>query len=214
MDNSKRKYFDENLLSRFKDIRIKPTESNILGALGFNGMISTQSFLIRCGFVYERFWNNIISNTPNTENLIEVDNTIAMPGTTTYKRKKTKKRQLDHLFRIHNDLYYRESKCNLNFDSEKGPASEAKIKDIKGLLSKKYNIPANNISVGYFCPVVPVVPIHIRNKAPLITTQDGIDDMINILGYVPFTSDDYFEYHRTILAEYVAEKMQFRIDTK
>jgi len=97
--------------------------------LGYGKIGSIQSFLISAGNKLEEFWNKVINDSVIATNLISDDDTIIVEGEST-KTGKKKKRQIDGCFKVGDKFYYREFKCNLNFDSEKKPASETKIKQI------------------------------------------------------------------------------------
>ena len=109
-------------------------------------------------------------------------------------------RQLDHLFEIDNTQHYLESKCNLNFDSEKVKASNAKIAAVTERLG--------NVKSAYFCPVADEVPHHWKvkynNKGMNII---AVNDMIKLLGdECPFTAEEYFTYLGEVIGPMLDEK--------
>ena len=112
-------YLDENLKPLIQSIQPKRSQSYILEALNLD-RYSAHGIQITFGERIEQFWNKVISDS-SCINLIEDNNIVEVKG---------KNRQIDHLFRA--DLtYYLESKCCLNFDSEKVKASNRKIQEIK-----------------------------------------------------------------------------------
>ena len=198
---SAKKYLDENLLPKFTAITSKDTDSDIFKAMGLGYVPSSQSFLIQCGYAYEDFWNYVISDCPGVTNLLLNGNKINLPGAVTGKRKSQATQQIDHSFRIGDIVYYRESKCNLNFDSEKSPTSVKKIITVAKLIAARENVPEDKVSYGYFVPVLRYVSAKTKNKATMIATQDGVADLVEILGQsnLKFTVDEYFYYHQTTL---------------
>lgn len=203
-------FLDTNLLKKINAIKTKETDSDVLISMGLGKVPSYQSFLIKCGNVYESFWNEVLSSCPKVTNLLLNGNKINVPKKVTSKRRKQATQQIDHLFKIGNIYYYRESKCNLNFDSEKSPASVNKIILVSTLIAEKFKVPNSAINYGYFVPVVKHVPSKIKNKAPLIPNQDGVVDLISILGEdnLPFTAEEYFYYLNTTLKETVKLKLK------
>ena len=121
-------YLEENLLPLILDIKTPKTDSDIMISCGLGECKSQSSILIQMGYKYEIFWNKVISACSN--NLIEENNKIKVSN---------KNRQLDHLFEIDNYILYLESKCNLNFDTEKKPASNDKVNAVCAAVSQKYN---------------------------------------------------------------------------
>ena len=115
-------YLNETLLPLIEGIKPRQSESYTLAALGVERQ-SSQSILIAFGERIEQFWNKVISDSQST-NLIEDNNLIEVNG---------KMRQIDHNFvsEVDGVNYYLESKCNLNFDSEKVKASNKKINEVK-----------------------------------------------------------------------------------
>ena len=118
-------YLNETLLPLIEGIKPRQSESYTLAALGLERQ-SSQSILIAFGERIEQFWNKVISDSQST-NLIEDNNLIEVNG---------KMRQIDHNFvsEVDGVNYYLESKCNLNFDSEKVKASNKKINEVKNAL--------------------------------------------------------------------------------
>lgn len=96
----------------------------------------TQSDVIRFGYVFENFLKNCIRNSGNKVfdiNFLDVFNT----GTNTLKGKKN----LDIFFRIgKNNIYYFESKTNVNLDSEKTKLTNHKIEQIENYISHEKKI--------------------------------------------------------------------------
>lgn len=182
-------YLETNLLPLVLSIEPKQTESHILSALGLAERVSPQSILIAFGERIERFWNQVISDS-NANNLIEESNLLDVNG---------RQRQIDHLFSIDEQTYYLESKCNLNFDSEKIRASNDKVNAIADTIG-------GNISAAYFVPVVPTVSNSEQTKyANKGMNVWGVNDMLDHIS-APFTSDQYFTFLREVVAPILEEK--------
>ena len=182
-------YLEENLLPLVFSIKPKKTESYILQSLGLDDRVSSQSILIAFGERIEQFWNNVISDSLVAQNLIEESNLIDVNGRT---------RQIDHLFRLLCETWYLESKCNLNFDSEKVRASNDKINDITSVLGV-------NVKSGYFVPVVAEISksekTRYNNKGMEVY---GVNWMVNTI-QAPFTSEEYFTLLRQVVAPILEE---------
>ena len=101
-------YLDDNLKPLIESIKPKKSQSYILEALDLD-RYSAHGIQITFGERIEQFWNKVISDSSAT-NLIEDNNIVEVNG---------KNRQIDHLFQWKEYKYYLESKCCLNFDSEK-----------------------------------------------------------------------------------------------
>ena len=182
-------YLEDNLLPLVLSIKPKQTESYILQALGLDDRVSPQSILIAFGERIEQFWNTVISDSLVAQNLIEESNLIDVNGRT---------RQIDHLFRYLSEVWYLESKCNLNFDSEKVRASNDKIKDITSALGQ-------NVKAGYFVPVVPEISKSDKTKYNNKGVEVyGVNWMIETI-QAPFTSEEYFTFLREVVAPILEE---------
>jgi len=182
-------YLEENLLPLVLSIKPKKTESYILQSLGLDDRVSPQSILIAFGERIEQFWNTVISDSLVAQNLIEESNLIDVNGRT---------RQIDHLFCLLSETWYLESKCNLNFDSEKVRASNDKIKDITSVLGV-------NVKSGYFVPVVPEISKSEKTKYNNKGVEVyGVNWMIETI-QAPFTSQEYFTFLREVVAPILEE---------
>ena len=182
-------YLTRTLLPLMVTIQPKNSESYTLDALGLERQ-SSQSILITFGERIEQFWNKVISDSESV-NLIEKNNLIEVKG---------KQRQIDHSFKCYLDsvLYYLESKCNLNFDSEKIKASNKKIDEVKDAL---------NADVGaYFVPVVSEIAkkdlTKYNNKGVQVF---GVKWMLSKID-AQFTEKEYFEFLREVVAPILEEK--------
>lgn len=182
-------YLEENLLPLILSINPKRSESYTLKALGLERQ-SSQSILITFGERIEQFWNKVISDS-KSDNLIEDVNMVDING---------KDRQIDHNFKCYLDAlnYYLESKCNLNFDSEKIKASNQKINQVKNAL---------NADVGaYFVPVVSEIPqkdlTKYNNKGVQVYGVKWILSKID----AQFTEEEYFTFLREVIAPVLEEK--------
>ena len=91
-----------------------------------------------------------------------------------------------------------ESKCNLNFDSEKVRASNDKIKDITSVLGV-------NVKAGYFVPVVPEISKSDKTKYNNKGVEVyGVNWMIETI-QAPFTSEEYFTFLHEVVAPILEE---------
>tara|TARA_B100001093_G_scaffold248679_1_gene238096 strand:+ start:7190 stop:7753 length:564 start_codon:yes stop_codon:yes gene_type:complete len=182
-------YLDENLKPLIESIKPKYSESYILEAFELK-RISSQSFLISVGNQLENFWNKVISDSERNNNLIEEDNMVDVEG---------KLRQVDHFFDIDGEIkQYLESKCNLNFDSEKIKESNRKVGQVKDALGADHG--------AYFVPIVR----DIDQKDLTKYNNKGLDvyGVRWLLSKVDaqFTEDDYFNYLKDVIAPILEEK--------
>ena len=187
--NNPMNYLEAKLLPLIEGIKPKQSESYTLSALGLERQ-SSQSILIAFGERIEQFWNTVISGS-FSDNLIEKTNLTSVNG---------KVRQIDHNFISQNDNvnYYLESKCNLNFDSEKIKASNKKINEVKTAL---------NADVGaYFVPVLAEIPqkelTKYNNKGLDVY---GVNWLLTKID-APFTSEEYFNFMRETVAPLLEKK--------
>jgi hypothetical protein len=183
-------YLKENLLPLILSIKPKKVKSDMVK--NFLGLerVSTQSILISLGNHLETFWNKVESDSPNCVNLIETCNMVNVAG---------KLRQVDHNFYSLDEgiRRYLESKCNLNLDSEKIVASNAKLRQVKKALNADH--------AAYFCPVVS----EISHKDLIKYNNHGIEVygvkwMLSVVN-ASFTEDEYFTFAREVLAPILVE---------
>lgn len=183
-------YLTANLLPLIISIKGKKTESYIMQALGLDERCSQQAILIAIGARIENFWNKVISDNTNTVNLIEDTNLILIDG---------ENRQIDHFFQIGDEIWYLESKCNLNIDSEKIKASNDKVKKVSAALGK-------NVNPTYFIPVVRQP----SSKEIAKYAKHGIDvvgvEWIMERIDCEFTIDEYFDFFQNVIVDIVLEK--------
>lgn len=183
------KYLTENLLPMIDEIMAKKTESYTLNALGLE-RYSSQSILISMGIVCENFWNKVISDS-KSENLIEKNDLVKVNN---------KNRQVDHNFRSSIDgvNYYLESKCNLNFDSEKSKASNSKIREVQEAL---------DADVGaYFVPVIAEADsktlVKYRSKGIEVYGVKWLMSKID----TAFSEEEYFSFFRNVIGPLLEKK--------
>lgn len=176
------KYLKEKLTPLIDEISVSMTDSLQLKIFGIEDD-SKQSILIQMGNVWETFWNTVFSEYAT--NLLENGNLIKVDG---------KNRQIDHLFSSKQNgdiLYYFESKCNLNFDSEKTPASNRKVMEVSETIEKEN--PNKKTLHGYFIPcVIDVSPEMIKRYKHI--KLYGVRDVLSIIDGLPFTLKE-FEYY-------------------
>ena len=187
--NPQMNYLNQTLLPLIEGIKPKQSESHTLSALGLERQ-SSQSILIAFGERIEQFWNKVISDSQSI-NLIEKTNLTTVNG---------KVRQIDHNFISETDQtnYYLESKCNLNFDSEKVKASNKKINEVKQSLGAEVG--------AYFVPVLAEIPqkelTKYNNKGLDVF---GVNWLLNKIN-APFTSQEYFDFMRETVAPILENK--------
>ena len=192
---SSTEYLEATLLPLIESIQPKTTDSFILEACGLEARPSTQSVSITIGARLEKFWNQVLSDMDNTTNMIEQSDRVDVNGRT---------RQIDHFFTIPDLMYashmYLESKCNVNFDTEKVRASNQKIHDIANALEEQHDI--INVQSGYFVPVKRDIPVEIaREYTNLGICIFGVSDLYRWFNdELPFTIDEYFEFFKYRLA--------------
>jgi len=143
------------------------------------------------GYKLEDFWNKVISDCAT--NLIENNNKIKVGS---------KNRQLDHLFG--DDLiYYLESKCNLNFDTEKKPASNDKIEAVCAAVNEKYG---KEVTSGYFVPCIREIPADVKKKYPNVNIY-GVEWLLDTLKCDLFTVDEFFTFFEGVIGPILEEKI-------
>ena len=132
--------------------------------------------------------NKVVSDV--TTNLLEESNYVIIDG---------KKRQVDHLFITKGGIVcYLESKCNLNFDSEKVIMSNLKVK----ILAQNYG----NIVPYYFVPV----RRQPRNEHVVKYKKEGIEvvgmEWLSNQIDLPFEVDEYFTFLKEVCGPIMEEK--------
>jgi hypothetical protein len=187
-------YLENNLLPLILDIKTPKTESYIMIAAGLGGRTSQSSILIQTGNKLEIFWNKVINVFAT--NFIEVNNIIKVG---------TKNRQLDHLFEAIPNTYlcYLECKCNLNFDTEKKPASNTKVEAVTGAIFEKYQKPVES---GYFVPCIRTIPVDVQKKYPNINIY-GVEWLMDTLNCDLFTVDEFFTFFEEVIGPILEEKI-------
>ena len=196
-------YLEAKLLPLIESIEPKTTESFILEACGLEARPSTQSVSITVGARLEKFWNTVFSDMDTTTNMIEDSDRVDVNGRT---------RQIDHFFSIPDmscaEYMYLESKCNVNFDTEKVRASNQKIHDIAYALEQRHD-GIINVQSGYFVPVKREIPIEIsREYTNLGVCIFGVSDLYRWFNDdLPFTIDEYFTFWKERLAPVINNLM-------
>jgi len=185
-------YLQDNLLPLILNIKTPKTDSYIMIAAGLGDRTSQSSVLIQMGTRLEIFWNKVISDCAT--NLIEESNKIKVNGSN---------RQLDHVIKLIDKIIYLESKCNLNFDTEKKPASNAKVEAVCNTLSEKFG---QEVTSGYFVPCIRQIPDDVKKKYPN-TDIYGVEWMLNTLQYDLFTADEFFTFFEEVIGPVLEEKI-------
>ena len=116
---------------------------------------------------------------------------------------------MDHFFSINdhelNKFIYLESKCNLDFDTEKKPESNDKIKAVRTELGETFQ---NGVQCGYYVPVLREIPLkvkqhYLKHDVPVY----GVEDMFRWLNDVPFTIDEYFNFFQNTIGPIIKSKL-------
>jgi len=208
-------YLEDNLRPLIETIEPKKSDSYILFALGLD-RISSQSFLITIGTQLENFWNKVFSDCQC--NLIEPERIPqgfykrngkgfkkGDPKPDKFKKRNLvdvngQNRQVDHYVKLVNDFkLYLESKCNMNFDTEKLPESNKKVKEVWLALGADEG--------AYFNPCLEIVPVDLFNEyAKLGVKIYGVTDILSKISNAPFTVEEYFTYLKEVIAPILVEK--------
>ncbi len=176
---------------------------------------SIQSFRIKLGTHLEDAWNDIFTQLGINliEDIVEPQGFYKRNGKGFKKGdpkpdkvKKNnlvkvgkKNRQIDHHIRFVKDpvtgmwKLYLESKCNLNFDTEKEEASNEKVDKVRDALGSDEG--------AYFVPVLDTIPQDVIAKYPNSTIY-GVRDILNMIGN-PFTPEEYFANLKDIKEELI-----------
>jgi hypothetical protein len=183
-------YLEANLLPLV--LSIKPKKNHSYLVEGFLGLdrVSQQSIVISLGNHLETFWNKVVSDSKRVKNVIELNNMVNVGG---------KLRQVDHCFENMEEVYrvYLESKCNLNFDSEKSKASNKKLNEVKEALDADH--------AAYFVPCVAEI-----RKSDLVKYNNkgiqvyGVNWLLSKVD-APFTSEEYFTFAREVITPILVE---------
>ncbi len=190
---SSTEYLENTLLPLIEGITPKTTDSFILEACGLTARPSTQSISIQMGGLLEKFWNTVFDDMRC--NMLGRSDRINVNG---------RQRQVDHFIRIPDlmiaQYYYLESKCNVNFDTEKVRASNEKIHDVAEALEQRHDL--IEVQRGYFVPVKRDIPIEVSRE---FTAEGvhifGVSDLFRwFKDELPFTIDEYFEFFKYRLA--------------
>ena len=196
-------YLKRNLLPLIDGIKPKTTDSWIAEICGCDDIVSTQSIFISMGGRIEKFWNKVITDSRDVQNCLPFDN-----GTDKVMVN-TKNRQVDHFFTINDHEYnkhiYLESKCNLNFDTEKKPESNEKIDAVRTQLEENVS---SEVQSGYYVPVLREIPLkvkqhYLKHDVPVY----GVEDMFRWLNDVPFTIEEYFAFWKNTIGPNVRAKL-------
>ena len=185
-------YLEETFLPLILDIKTPKTDSYIMIACRLGHKTSQSSVLIQTGTRLEIFWNKVISACAT--NLIEDSNKIKVNG---------KNRQVDHVIKVLDRIIYLESKCNLNFDTEKKPASNAKVEAVCNALSEKFG---QEVDSGYFVPCIRQIPDDVKKKYPN-TNIYGVEWMLETLQCDLFTADEFFDFFGDVIGPIIEEKI-------
>ena len=186
-------YLTQNLYPLMDGIKSQTTDSDVLIALGLEDRGSTQSFVIKFGNRIEKFWNLVFSDF--AVNHIQDDDLIVVDD---------RERQIDHLFSTEDGDYYLESKCNLNFDSEKSKASNKKVGQVLDAINDEFQL---NATGAYFVPVVDVIPDSVltkyNNKGVNVL---GVSDVFDLIPDIPFTREEYFSFLKDVIGPMLVAK--------
>jgi len=185
-------YLTRTLLPLVLGIKTPKTDSYIMIAAGLGDKTSQSSVLIQMGYKLEDFYNKVISDCAT--NLIENNDRIKVNG---------KNRQLDHVIKLIDKIIYLESKCNLNFDTEKKPASNDKVQAVCNTLSEKFD---EEVTAGYFVPCIREIPADVKKKYPNVNIY-GVEWMLDTLKCDLFTADEFFTFFEEVIGPILDEKI-------
>jgi hypothetical protein len=91
-----------------------------------------------------------------------------------------------------------ESKCNLNFDTEKVRASNEKVGQVAEALSADRGV--------YFVPVLSNIPQDISETYRKENCEIyGVEDLLSMIN-APFTVKEYFDFMKEVVAPILEEK--------
>jgi hypothetical protein len=187
-------YLEANLLPLVLSIKTPKTDSYIMIAAGLGHKVSQSSVLIQMGNKLEAFWNQVFTDTRGCNNLIEDSDKIKVNG---------KNRQLDHVIEVADQIFYMESKCNLNFDTEKKPASNAKVEAVCAALSDTYG---QQVTAGYFVPCIRTIPADVKKKYPNFNIY-GVEWVMDKINCDLFTVDEFFTFFEQVIGPILEEKI-------
>ena len=204
-------YLKDTLLPLVESIEPKKTDSYIMGAIGKSSALSQQSILIAMGDRLEVFWNkvfsdfatNLIEDTTEVTGVYKVGPKKGQNKTKTKKNNKVKVgknyRQIDHYYVTKGGVrIYMESKCNLNFDTEKVVASNKKVGEVMDALGADQGV--------YFVPVLPVIPLEVLTEYSKKGREIfGVVEVLETID-APFTASEYFEFLKTEVAQVLEAK--------
>lgn len=173
---------------------------------------SPQSWKIQAGTYLEKGMNSLFSYLGI--NLIE-DEIVVVGKYKSGKRKgqdkikvikknlvkvNGKNRQVDHHIRIKRKdgvwHLYLESKCNVEFDTEKKIKSNDKISEVMSALGADEG--------AYFIPVLKTIPKEISSKYPNVKIY-GLQDILHMIEDCPITCDDIFDGYKEFKNEWFAK---------
>ena len=195
-------YLEANLLPLFLSLKTPLTDSNTMISAGLGHKVSQASVLNQVGNKLEAFCKKLTSDCENVDNLIEESDRMVVNG---------KKRQIDILMKVYPGankevlakIFYLESKCNLEFDTEKRPASNLKVKEITAALEDIYG---HKVFSGYLVPNLRTIPAKVQNKYPDIAIY-GMEWFLETINCPYFTVDEYFTFWVEVLGPILEEKI-------
>ncbi len=195
-------YLEENLLPLFLSLNSPCTDSYTMIAAGLGDTISHSSVLNQVGNKLETFFKKVTSDSDSVDNLIEQSDKMIVNG---------KNRQIDLLMKLYPGanrkllakIFYLECKCNLEFDSEKRPASNLKVKEVTSALKELYG---HEVSSGYFVPVLRTIPDKVQKRYPEFNIY-GVEWFLETINCTLFTVDEYFTFFKEVLGPILEEKM-------
>ena len=94
-------------------------------------------------------------------------------------------------------------KCNLNFDTEKKPASNEKIGKVCEALKDKYS---KDVKPAYFVPCIRTIPSEVLKKYPDVDVY-GVEWLMNTLNCKMFTTDEFFTFFEEVIGSILEEKI-------
>lgn len=165
--------------------KIKPPKNGKYPALykWLNTANFDQSKKLKSGYYVQSFMIELVKHAPKNYVVITDKYSVISNG---------EEKEADLLAKLPQQLVivYREVKTNVNLDSEKMPATVAKIADISGALQKTYH--DHEINSGL------LNPCWLSSGSHNNVSIEGFNDFITILGYTELTVEEHAEIGNTL----------------
>tara|TARA_R110002110_G_scaffold89516_1_gene233125 strand:+ start:3769 stop:4413 length:645 start_codon:yes stop_codon:yes gene_type:complete len=154
----------------------------------FPGKISTQSWNIKFGHIMEAALKACIPRAWE----LDITHIVCKDAKITKKSKKSKRTQLDIIFKQGDTIFYLESKNNLNLDTTKRPGEVSKVDAVKEALQQEY--PGKKVVNKIVCGRLPTTPAILGEYGEGDLSSDnviGYNDFFALLGVPPINPKDW-----------------------